>query len=149
MLCEFLDSWQSIAGGAHGSREQRMRHQQRGRKVVSLDLVTVARSETGARFVNVPLGENPSTLAGPPTVSGRKHQVVHQPDARDEHRPSPGAARSIDTTTLVGLRDRALFGTLCYTGARIGAVVHLKRGDLQVSVVAILATRAAVLATRV
>ena len=56
---------------------------------------------------------------------------------------------SIDTTTLVGLRDRALFGTLCYTGARIGAVVHLKRGDLQVSVVAILATRAAVLATRV
>ena len=30
----------------------------------------------------------------------------------------------------MGLRDRALFGTLCYTGARIGAVLALRRGDL-------------------
>ena len=37
---------------------------------------------------------------------------------------------SIDTSHVVGLRDRALLGTLAYTGARIGAVARLRRGDL-------------------
>ena len=31
----------------------------------------------------------------------------------------------------MGLRDRALLGTLAYTGARIGAVARLRRGDLE------------------
>ena len=31
----------------------------------------------------------------------------------------------------MGLRDRALLGTLTYTGARIGAVARLRRGDLE------------------
>ena len=31
----------------------------------------------------------------------------------------------------MGLRDRALLGTLAYTGARIGAVARLWRGDLE------------------
>jgi site-specific recombinase XerD len=35
----------------------------------------------------------------------------------------------IDTSTEVGLRDRALLGTLAYTFARIGAVVNLKVED--------------------
>src|SRR3984885_11383598 len=35
----------------------------------------------------------------------------------------------IDTSTEVGLRDRALLGTLAYTFARIGAVVNLKVDD--------------------
>ena len=38
---------------------------------------------------------------------------------------------SIDTSHVVGLRDRALLGTLVYTGARIGAVASLRRGDLE------------------
>ena len=38
---------------------------------------------------------------------------------------------SIDTSHVVGLRDRALLGTLAYTGARIGAVAGLRRGDLE------------------
>ena len=38
---------------------------------------------------------------------------------------------SIDTSHVVGLRDRALLGTLAYTGARIGAVARLRRGDLE------------------
>ena len=38
---------------------------------------------------------------------------------------------SIDTSHVVGLRDRALLGILIYTGARIGAVASLRRGDLE------------------
>lgn len=36
---------------------------------------------------------------------------------------------SIDTTTIVGLRDRAVIATMCYTFARVGAVVSLKVED--------------------
>ncbi len=37
--------------------------------------------------------------------------------------------RSIDTSTAVGLRDRAIIGILIYTAARVGAVAKLRRGD--------------------
>ena len=43
------------------------------------------------------------------SVRGKKHSVV---DA-------------------VGLRDRAVLGVLTYTGARVGAISRLRRGDLQ------------------
>jgi site-specific recombinase XerC len=36
----------------------------------------------------------------------------------------------LDTSTLVGLRDRALIGVMTYAFARIGAVVALRRGLL-------------------
>lgn len=36
---------------------------------------------------------------------------------------------SIDTGTIVGLRDRALIGTMVYSFARVGAVVKLRVGD--------------------
>src|SRR3954466_11260578 len=36
---------------------------------------------------------------------------------------------SIDTTTLIGLRDRALIGLMGYTFARIGAVLSMKVED--------------------
>lgn len=37
--------------------------------------------------------------------------------------------RSIDTTSVVGQRDRAIIGILIYTAARRGAVAKLRRGD--------------------
>ena len=37
--------------------------------------------------------------------------------------------RSIDTTSLRGLRDRAVVGMLTYTGARVGAIARLQRQD--------------------
>ena len=37
--------------------------------------------------------------------------------------------RSIDSSTVVGLRDRAIIGILIYTAARVGAVAKLRRGD--------------------
>ena len=36
---------------------------------------------------------------------------------------------SIDTSTLVGLRDRALIGIMIYTFARVGAVLQMNMGD--------------------
>jgi integrase len=36
---------------------------------------------------------------------------------------------SIDTDTIVGLRDRALIALMCYTFARVGAVVGMKVED--------------------
>ena len=39
--------------------------------------------------------------------------------------------RTIDTSSVRGLRDRAVIGTLTYTGARVGAVARLRLRDLQ------------------
>ena len=39
--------------------------------------------------------------------------------------------RSLDRSNVVGLRDRAVLGVLTYTGARVGALARLRRGDLQ------------------
>ena len=36
---------------------------------------------------------------------------------------------SINTTTLIGLRDRALIGLMGYTSARVGAAVGIKVED--------------------
>src|SRR5438445_1803155 len=36
---------------------------------------------------------------------------------------------SIDTTIIVGLRDRALIAAMCYTFARVSAVVHMRVED--------------------
>jgi integrase/recombinase XerD len=36
---------------------------------------------------------------------------------------------SIETTTLIGLRDRALIGTMVYSFARVGAAIGMKVGD--------------------
>jgi site-specific recombinase XerD len=37
---------------------------------------------------------------------------------------------SIESNTLIGLRDRALIGLMVYSFARVGATVTMKRGDL-------------------
>lgn len=36
---------------------------------------------------------------------------------------------SIDTSTIVGLRDRAILGVMCYTFARVSAAVHMRVED--------------------
>jgi integrase len=37
---------------------------------------------------------------------------------------------SIETTTLIGIRDRALIGVMVYSFARVGAAVSMRVGDL-------------------
>ena len=61
--------------------------------------------------------------AGPSTSCARgKTPVLTEEQARR-------LLDSIDTTTVVGLRDRALIGVMTYAFARIGAVVAMKVED--------------------
>jgi site-specific recombinase XerD len=61
-------------------------------------------------------------------VRGPKHSMAtgktHMPD-REE---AKALLVSIDTSTLIGLRDRALIGTLLFTFGRIGAVTAMRVG---------------------
>ena len=71
------------------------------------------------------LGLNPLS-----SVRGLKHSLV------EGKTPAIGVAQartllcSINVSHVVGLRDRAILGVLAYTGARIGAIARLRRGDL-------------------
>ncbi|MGE4045286.1 MAG: tyrosine-type recombinase/integrase [Acetobacteraceae bacterium] len=62
-------------------------------------------------------------------VRGPKHSVAkgktHMP-SRDE---AKALIAAIDTGSLIGLRDRALIGTLLYTFARIGAATAMRVSD--------------------
>ncbi len=62
-------------------------------------------------------------------VRGPKHSMT----TGKTHMPSREEAKvliaSIDTGQLIGLRDRALIGTLLFTFARIGAVTAMRVGD--------------------
>ena len=65
------------------------------------------------------------------SVRGRKHAV---PDGKTPELAigqARGLLRSLDLSHVVGLRDRAVLGTLAYTGARVGALARLRRRDLQ------------------
>lgn len=63
------------------------------------------------------------------TVRSERHQVI---EGKTPEIPVEQARRlltSINTTTAVGLRDRAIIGILIYTAARVGAVAKLTRAD--------------------
>ena len=65
------------------------------------------------------------------SVRGIKHEVLH---GKTQELTIPQARTliaSLDTDRVVGLRDRALLGTLITTGARVGALCRLRRGDLR------------------
>src|SRR6185436_12728322 len=63
------------------------------------------------------------------SVRGPKH-VVHRgktPVLKAEQ--ARQLLDSIRTDTIVGLRDRAIIGLMCYTFARVSAVVNMKMED--------------------
>ena len=64
------------------------------------------------------------------SVRGDRHQVVE--GITPEITPAQARALldSIDTSSVVGLRDRAVLGCLVFTAARAGAVAGLSRGSL-------------------
>jgi integrase/recombinase XerD len=65
------------------------------------------------------------------SVRGVKDQVIEgkTPEITVEHARTLLA--SIDTSHVMGLRDRAILGTLAYTARRRGAVAKLRLGDFQ------------------
>ena len=63
------------------------------------------------------------------SVRGERLQVVEGKTPEITIEQARHLMRSIDTSNVVGLRDRAIIGILIYTAARVGAVAKLRRGD--------------------
>lgn len=63
------------------------------------------------------------------SVRGERYQVVEGRTPEISIEQARRLLRSIDTTHVVGLRDRAVIGILIYTAARVGAVAKLRRTD--------------------
>ena len=65
------------------------------------------------------------------SVRGRQHAVVDGKTPELTIQQARALLGSLDLSNVVGLRDRAVLGVLTYTGARVGALARLRRGDLQ------------------
>ena len=66
------------------------------------------------------------------SVRGIRHSVMEARTAEISIEQARTLLRSIDTTHVVGLRDRAVIGVLAYTGARVGAIAKLRLVDQRV-----------------
>jgi len=62
-------------------------------------------------------------------VRGPKHVVKKGRTPVLEGDEAKALIDGIDTSTVIGLRDRALIGTMIYTFARVGAVLQMNVGD--------------------
>ena len=60
------------------------------------------------------------------SVRGKKHSVMDGKTPQLAIQQARDLLASIDLSHVVGLRDRALLGTLAYTGARVGALARLR-----------------------
>ena len=65
------------------------------------------------------------------SVRGIKHQVLDGKTPEITISQARILMASIDLTVPMGLRDRAILGTMITTGCRIGALCHLRVGDLR------------------
>jgi site-specific recombinase XerD len=63
------------------------------------------------------------------SVRGQKHSVTEGKTAEISVDQARKLFKGIDTSNVMGLRDRAILGTLAYTGARVGAVAKLRLSD--------------------
>ena len=65
------------------------------------------------------------------SVRGTKHSALEGTTPEISVEQARKLLRSLDTSRVVGLRDRAVLGVLAYTGARVGALARLRLGDLK------------------
>ena len=65
------------------------------------------------------------------SVRGRKHSVIDGQTPELTIQQARDLLASLDTSHVLGLRDRAVLGTLIYTGARVGAIAQLRLQDLR------------------
>ncbi len=64
------------------------------------------------------------------SVRGERYQVVEGKTPEITVQGARTLLHSIDSSNVVGLRDRAIVALLIYTAARAGAVATLRRGSL-------------------
>ena len=65
------------------------------------------------------------------SVKGMKESVMEGKTPEITVDQARTLLKSVDITTLIGLRDRAILATLAYTACRAGAVAKLRLGDFQ------------------
>jgi integrase/recombinase XerD len=65
------------------------------------------------------------------SVKGFKEKVVEGKTPEISVEQARTLLASLDTGTVIGLRDRAIIATLAYTACRAGAVARLRLGDFQ------------------
>src|SRR5437016_4850546 len=63
------------------------------------------------------------------SVRGERYQVVEGKTPENTVKDARTLLASIDTSRVVGLRDRAIIAILIYTASRAGAVAKLRRGS--------------------
>ena len=81
------------------------------------------------RFYDALVQRHAAPLNSFATVRGVKHSVTEGKTAEISIEQARKLFRSIDVSSPMGLRDRAILGVLAYTGARVGAVAKLRLSD--------------------
>ena len=81
------------------------------------------------RFFDVLTVRHITVINPAASVRGDRHQVLEGSTPAITPTQARALLNSIDTTSVVGLRDRAILGCLAFTAARAGAVASLKRGS--------------------
>ncbi len=77
------------------------------------------------KFFNIAVTRHAMQLNPTLSVRGPKHRVVEGKTPEITVDQARKLLASIDTSHVVGLRDRAILATMIYTGARVGAVAKL------------------------
>lgn len=77
------------------------------------------------KFFDVAVTRHAIPLNPALSVRGPKHQVIEGKTPEITVAEARKLLGAIDTTHVVGLRDRAILATMIYTGARVGAVAKL------------------------
>ena len=83
------------------------------------------------RFFDVLVTRHAVALNPFQSVRGRKHSVIDGQTPELTIQQARDLLASLDTSHVLGLRDRAVLGTLSYTGARVGAIAQLRLQDLR------------------
>jgi integrase len=131
LICRLLQLWPSAlrdacAPASLGGGHRPDAAAEQGRAVGSHRKATFGRYPNAVRLAG---GRSGGAAQPAAAVRGPKHSMTtgktHTPD-REE---AKALLVAIDTTNLIGLRDRALIGMLLFTFARIGAVTAMKVGD--------------------
>ena len=105
-----------------------------GRFIRSLEVSDATKNQTLAAMRNFfdTLVERHAIVLNPFTsVRGIKHKVVDGKTPELTIAQARILIASIDLSRPIGLRDRALFGTMITTGCRVGALSLLRVGDLR------------------
>ena len=105
-----------------------------GRFIRSLALSDATKNQTLAamrHFFDILVERHAVVLNPFQSVRGIKHQVLDGKTPEITIAQSRVLVASIDLSLPIGLRDRAILGTMITTGCRVGALCRLRIGDLR------------------